>query len=67
MAQAEGILLDPVYSGKMLSGFLAHCREGRWSGEQSVLLLHSGGVPTIFAYHEPIAAHLRNRGLLPDT
>lgn len=67
MAQAEGILLDPVYSGKMFSEFLAHCSEGRWSGEQSVLLLHSGGVPTTFAYHEPIGAHLRNRGLLPDT
>jgi D-cysteine desulfhydrase len=67
MAQAEGILLDPVYSGKMFSGFLAHCSQGRWSVEQSVLLLHSGGAPALFAYHEPIEAHLRRRGLLSDS
>ena len=65
MAQAEGILLDPVYSGKVASGFLAHCKEGRWSPEQSILLLHSGGVPAIFAYHEPIETHLLKRGILP--
>lgn len=64
MAQTEGILLDPVYSGKMFAGFLAHCQAGRWQEGQSVLLLHSGGIPALFAYHAPIAAHLRQRGLL---
>lgn len=64
MAKAEGILLDPVYSGKMFSGFLAHCQEQRWHSGQSVLLQHSGGVPALFAYHSQIEAHLRKRCLL---
>ena len=64
MAQTEGILLDPVYSGKMMAGFLAHCSEKRWTKEQSVLLLHSGGVPALFAYQAHIEAHLRKQGLI---
>ena len=64
MAQTEGILLDPVYSGKMCSGFLDHVEAGRWNSGQSILLLHSGGVPALFAYHAEMEAHLRKRGLL---
>lgn len=64
MAQTEGILLDPVYSGKMFSGFLAHCQQGRWKAGQSVLLLHSGGVPALFVYHKIIEDHLRQRGAI---
>ncbi|MBV7331345.1 D-cysteine desulfhydrase family protein [Chloroflexi bacterium TSY] len=64
MAQAEGILLDPVYSGKMFSGFLAHCEAGRWSAGQSILLVHSGGVPALFAYQQEIEAHMRKQNLL---
>ena len=63
MAQVEGILLDPVYSGKMFSGFLAHQKKGRWQKKQRVLLLHSGGIPALFAYHHKIEAHLRKRGI----
>jgi D-cysteine desulfhydrase len=63
MAQTEGILLDPVYSGKMAAGFLAHQAEGRWSPGQQILLLHSGGIPAIFAYHEEIKAYLIKRGV----
>jgi len=66
LARTEGILLDPVYSGKMFAGFLSHCREGRWKNGQTILLLHSGGVPALFAYHEKIEAHLRRRGLMPE-
>lgn len=65
MAQTEGILLDPVYSGKMLAGFLAQLAAGRWSAQQCVLLLHSGGVPALFAYAREIQAHLAKRGVLP--
>ncbi|MCZ6875155.1 MAG: D-cysteine desulfhydrase family protein [bacterium] len=65
MAQAEGILLDPVYSGKTFSGFLAHHQEGRWQPGQRILLQHSGGTPALFAYHEPLRAHLQKRGMLP--
>lgn len=63
VARAEGILLDPVYSGKTASGFLAHASAGRWSEGHKVLLLHSGGVPALFAYHEALKSHLEKRGV----
>lgn len=65
VAQAEGILLDPVYSGKMAAGFFAHAAEGRWEPDSNILLIHSGGSPALFAYRDPLAAHLRDRGILP--
>ena len=64
MASTEGILLDPVYSGKVCSGFLAHAAAGRWPTGRHILMLHSGGVPALFAYHEVIEAHLRKRGIV---
>jgi len=64
MATAEGILLDPVYSGKVFSGFLAHHAKGQWRNGQSILMLHSGGVPAIFAYAGVLEEHLRKRGRL---
>jgi D-cysteine desulfhydrase family pyridoxal phosphate-dependent enzyme len=63
MAQTEGILLDPVYSGKMLAGFLAHQAAGRWSAGKRILLVHSGGVPALFAYAKELRAHLQKRGV----
>ncbi len=63
MAQTEGILLDPVYSGKMMSGFLAHHAAGRWPSDSQIVLLHSGGTPALFAYHAEMKAHLSKRGV----
>ena len=63
MAQTEGILLDPVYSGKMMAGFLAHQAAGRWSNGKRILLLHSGGVPALFAYSRQLNSHLQKRGV----
>lgn len=64
MAQSEGILLDPVYSGKVLAGLHAHQQAGRWTEGQRILMLHSGGTPALFAYHEAIRAHLEKRGVI---
>lgn len=66
MAKTEGILLDPVYSGKMFAGFLAHHQTGRWQKGQNIILLHSGGVPGLFAYHAKILDHLRKKGINID-
>ncbi len=66
MAETEGILLDPVYSGKTCAGLLAHCATGRWKADQKIVMIHSGGVPALFAYHEQIRAHLVHRGRIPD-
>jgi D-cysteine desulfhydrase len=63
VAQTEGVLLDPVYSGKMAAGFIAHVGAGRWTQDHRILLVHTGGVPALFAYHEALRAHLEQRGV----
>lgn len=46
----EALALDPVYSGKGLAGLIALAREGRWSADEDVIFVHTGGEPAIFAY-----------------
>jgi D-cysteine desulfhydrase len=59
LAEREGILLDPVYSGKVAATLTADCRSGRWPPGAQVVMLHSGGVPALFAYHNEIMQALR--------
>ena len=46
-ADAEGILLDPVYTSKAAAGLIAYCREGRFRKTDRVLFWHTGGVLTL--------------------
>ena len=55
LAQNEGILLDPVYTGKAMAGLIHDIREGRWTADQTVIFLHTGGTPALFAYHRDLA------------
>lgn len=50
LARAEGILLDPVYTGRAFGGLLSLIREGRWGKGQRVLFWHTGGIPALFAF-----------------
>jgi L-cysteate sulfo-lyase len=52
VARLEGILLDPVYSGKAMAWLLAAVRAGRLNPEEPVVFLHTGGSPGLFAYQE---------------
>ena len=49
-AQLEGLLLDPVYSGKAMAGLIHHIREGRYGADDQVVFIHTGGTPALFAY-----------------
>jgi 1-aminocyclopropane-1-carboxylate deaminase/D-cysteine desulfhydrase-like pyridoxal-dependent ACC family enzyme len=49
-ARKEGLVLDPVYTGKCMAGLIAHVRAGRWRAGETVIFLHSGGAPRLFAY-----------------
>jgi len=51
-AQTEGLLLDPVYSGKAMAALVGHVRRGKFSREQTVVFLHTGGSAGLFAYPE---------------
>ena len=54
-AQLEALLLDPVYSGKGLAGLIALIRAGRWSVDDDIVFLHTGGAPALFAYRHLFA------------
>lgn len=49
MAEYEGILVDPVYTGRALAGLIASIRRGEFSSGQRVLFWHTGGTPALFA------------------
>lgn len=49
-AQSEGVLLDPVYSGKAMAGLIDHVRSGRIGRDESIVFLNTGGWPALFAF-----------------
>jgi L-cysteate sulfo-lyase len=49
-ARLEGLALDPVYSGKGMRGLIGLIRAGRFSADDSVVWVHTGGLPGLFAY-----------------
>ncbi|MHC8381763.1 D-cysteine desulfhydrase family protein [Pseudomonas sp. LB3P14] len=52
MARAEGLLIDPVYSGKAFAGLLADLRQGRYRSGDNVLFVMTGGTPGLYAYRD---------------
>jgi 1-aminocyclopropane-1-carboxylate deaminase/D-cysteine desulfhydrase-like pyridoxal-dependent ACC family enzyme len=52
-ASTEGLILDPVYSGKALAGLIELIRQERFRADQHVVFLHTGGTPALFALQVP--------------
>jgi len=52
VAASEGLLLDPVYSGKAMAGLIELVRRDRWSADDHVVFVHTGGTPALFGYRE---------------
>ncbi|MCM0019954.1 MAG: D-cysteine desulfhydrase [Tagaea sp.] len=50
LARTEGILLDPVYSGKAMAGMIDHVRKGTFRADENVVFLHTGGATSLFGY-----------------
>jgi D-cysteine desulfhydrase family pyridoxal phosphate-dependent enzyme len=48
-ARSEGLLLDPVYTGRAAAGLIALARSGRFLSGETVLFWHTGGAPALFA------------------
>ncbi|MBV8385212.1 MAG: D-cysteine desulfhydrase family protein [Acidimicrobiia bacterium] len=48
-ARLEGLILDPVYTGKAMAGLIAARRDGRIERDTKVVFLHTGGMPALFA------------------
>ena len=54
MARTEGILLDPVYTGKAMAGLIDLGRKGYFKKGENVLFVHTGGSPGLYAYTQPL-------------
>ncbi len=50
VARLEGILLDPVFTGKAMAGLLADAKDGSLKVEDVVVFVHTGGIPGLFAH-----------------
>jgi L-cysteate sulfo-lyase len=54
LARLEGLLFDPVYSGKALAGMIDYVRQGRFTKGQKIVFLHTGGSAGLFAYADTL-------------
>ena len=59
LAQKEGILLDPVYTGKAFSGLLDLLKNRYFNQGENVIFLHTGGTPALFPYKDQINEFLQ--------
>jgi L-cysteate sulfo-lyase len=50
MARTEGVLLDPVYTGRAFGALVDLIRKGSFHSDETVLIWHTGGTPALFAY-----------------
>ena len=56
-ARTEGLLFDPVYTGKAVKGLIDLARKGIFNDE-TVVLLHTGGAQGLFGYHSELEGSL---------
>lgn len=59
VAQSEGILMDPVYTGKAMSGLMGLVENGYFEKGDLVVFLHTGGTPGIFHYGDELREWLK--------
>lgn len=59
-ARHEGILLDPVYSGKGAAGLIDLIRKGYFTHDENVVFIHTGGSAGLFGYRQVLEAHARH-------
>jgi len=58
LARTEGILLDPVYSGKGMAGLIDLIRKGQFARDENIVFVHTGGSAALFGYMDAFAAGL---------
>ncbi len=61
-ARTEGILLDPVYTGKAAAGLIDGVRRGRFAPGERVVFVHTGGAAALYAYRSVVAAAVPTGG-----
>ena len=58
VVKTEGIFLDPVYTAKAMVCLIDHIQQGKLGRDDTVIFLHTGGTPALFAYQEELVADL---------
>jgi len=58
VARGEGILLDPVYTGKAMAGMLDLLRKGYFKSGEGVVFMHTGGTPALFPHRDGLLSML---------
>lgn len=53
-AETEGLLVDPVYTGRAMAGLIGLIHNGEFKRDQQVLFWHTGGTPALFAYAQQL-------------
>lgn len=56
LASLEAILLDPVYTGKAMAGLIGLVRQGRFKRGETIVFVHTGGSPALYAYQDDLRA-----------
>jgi 1-aminocyclopropane-1-carboxylate deaminase/D-cysteine desulfhydrase-like pyridoxal-dependent ACC family enzyme len=56
LGRSEGILLDPVYTGKAMAALIDDVRRRRVRGDEVLVFVHTGGLPAVFAYRDDLMA-----------
>ena len=54
LARLEGILMDPVYTGKAMAGLIDLVRRGYFGRTENILFVHTGGSPALYVYMDAI-------------
>jgi D-cysteine desulfhydrase family pyridoxal phosphate-dependent enzyme len=54
LAKLEGIFLCPVYTAKAMTGLIDHVKTGKIKSNQTVIFIHTGGSPLIYAYYDKL-------------
>jgi D-cysteine desulfhydrase len=54
LARLEGILMDPVYTGKAMAGLIDLVRKGYFKKDENILFVHTGGSPALYVYVKEI-------------
>jgi len=58
VATLEGLLLDPVYSGKAMAGLIDLVQKGAFANDENIVFVHTGGTPALFAYTDAFQSQL---------
>jgi 1-aminocyclopropane-1-carboxylate deaminase/D-cysteine desulfhydrase-like pyridoxal-dependent ACC family enzyme len=57
-ARTEGLILDPIYTAKAMAGLVDHARRRLLGADSTVVFIHTGGLPALFAFKDEILASL---------